>query len=422
MPKLTDSKVPSYRLHKQSGQAIVTLNGADVLLGKFGTVASKSEYNQRIAEWLANGRQRPVASADLSIAELIARYRVHVTAYYRHPDGTPTGEADNIGDAMRPLRIMYGKTPARDFSPLKLKALRQAMIDPKILEPMTTRKGWCRNVINHHIYRICALFSWAVENELVPAGLPQALREVKSLSRGRSKARESVPVQPVDDAAVDATLPYLSTVVQAMVKIQRLTAARPGEISQMRTADIDQTADVWLYRPARHKTAHHGRQRTVAIGPRARLLLQPYLKPLNPTAFIFSPMDAVAEMRERRHAARQTPAGQGNRIGTNRTRKPRRQPGERYTAAAFRRAIWRACDLSFPVPADLREDPIAAAKWKRDHRWHPNQLRHSAATEIERRFGLEGSQVALGHSSPNITKTYVARNEAAASRIAAEVG
>jgi hypothetical protein len=33
MPKLKENQVSSYRLYKQSGQAIVTLNGRDVLLG-----------------------------------------------------------------------------------------------------------------------------------------------------------------------------------------------------------------------------------------------------------------------------------------------------------------------------------------------------------------------------------------------------
>ena len=30
--------------------------------------------------------------------------------------------------------------------------------------------------------------------------------------------------------------------------------------------------------------------------------------------------------------------------------------------------------------------------------WHPSQLRHSAATEIRKQFGLEAAQVALGQA------------------------
>jgi integrase len=422
MPKLTDNKNPSYRLHRQSGQAVVTLNGRDILLGKYGTAASRNEYNRRIGEWIQNGRQPAVAAADLSINELIGRYKSHVESYYRHPDGSPTGEADNIRDALKPLRKLYGTTLASDFSPLKLKAVREAMIDPKMIDPNATGKGWCRTLVNHNIHRVRALFAWAVENELVPPAVHHGLCAVKMLKMGRTEARESKPILPVADDVVDATLPYLSSTVTAMVKLQRLTGARPGEIAGIRTTDIDTTGNVWLYRPAQHKTQHHGRQRIISIGPKAQDVLQPFLKPLNPAAYCFSPADSMAEMREQRHQARKTPQHWGNRIGTNRTRKPRRTPSERYDDHSFRRAIKRACDLAFPVPADLLEDPQSVVKWKRDHRWHPNQLRHSAATEIRKRFGLEAAQCVLGHASPNMTLTYAERDQAAASRIAAEVG
>ena len=39
-------------------------------------------------------------------------------------------------------------------------------------------------------------------------------------------------------------------------------------------------------------------------------------------------------------------------------------------------------------------------------RWRPNQLRHAAATKIRQQFGLEASQVLLGHARVNITETY----------------
>jgi hypothetical protein len=53
--------VPSYRLHRQSGQVIKTLTEAlggrrDALLGRYGTRASRVEYARIIAEWEAAGR------------------------------------------------------------------------------------------------------------------------------------------------------------------------------------------------------------------------------------------------------------------------------------------------------------------------------------------------------------------------------
>jgi hypothetical protein len=69
-------RLPSYRKHKQSGQAIVTLADGfggrrDVLLGTYGTAASRKEYDRVIAKWIGNGRRLKAAVvSDLSIKEL----------------------------------------------------------------------------------------------------------------------------------------------------------------------------------------------------------------------------------------------------------------------------------------------------------------------------------------------------------------
>ena len=54
--------------------------------------------------------------------------------------------------------------------------------------------------------------------------------------------------------------------------------------------------------------------------------------------------------------------------------------------------------------------------------WHPHQLRHTHATEVRRRFGLETAQVALGHSGAQITEVYAERDLSLASKVAQEIG
>ena len=54
-------------------------------------------------------------------------------------------------------------------------------------------------------------------------------------------------------------------------------------------------------------------------------------------------------------------------------------PGVRYNVASYRKAIQSAC----------RKAGVA--------NWHPHQLRHTAATEIRKRFGLEATRIILGH-------------------------
>jgi len=115
---------PSYRLHKPSRQAVVTLAGNDHYLGPHGSPESRQAYERLVAEWLAS-RQRPpepvAGLPDLTINELLLAYWDHARSYYVK-DGKPTSEPDTIRQALRPVRELYGDTQARDFGPLALKA------------------------------------------------------------------------------------------------------------------------------------------------------------------------------------------------------------------------------------------------------------------------------------------------------------
>ena len=131
MPKLKANEVPSYRLHRQSGQAIVTLSGKDVLLGVHGTAASKAAYDRVTAEWLANGRRLAGAQPDITVAELIHAFWQHAKSHYADGRRHGAGEASNFKPVLRRLRRTYGGTLARDFGPLALKAFRSQLIQPQ---------------------------------------------------------------------------------------------------------------------------------------------------------------------------------------------------------------------------------------------------------------------------------------------------
>jgi integrase len=283
-------------------------------------------------------------------------------------------------------------------------------------------QAWhCRNHINKNISRVKRMFKWAAEEELIPGSVAQSLWAVAGLRRGRSEARESLPILPVDDATVHATLRLMPPVVADMARFQRLTGCRPAEVCALRPCDIDQSGDVWQYRPQSHKTEHFGRQRVIFIGPRSQTILSHYLARAA-TAYCFRPAESEAKRRAAQHAARRTTLSYGNRPGTNRVRRPKQQPGDFYTVARYRRAIHRACNKAFPAPEDVVKDTTALATWQSDHRWSPNQLRHSAATEIRRQFGLEAAQVVLGHAAANVTQVYAERDNALAARVAMELG
>jgi len=247
----------------------------------------------------------------------------------------------------------------------------------------------------------------------------EALRAVPGLKRGKTDAAESEPVRPVSDAMVDATLPHLTPTVRAMVELQRHTGMRPGEVCILRTCDVNADGAVWTYVPQHHKTEHAGRQRTVFVGPKAQAVLKPLLRH-ELQAYIFSPEKSEAERREKMHAERVTPDGQGNGPGTNRVRRPKKTPGLRYDTTAYAHAVRFACERTWPTPDGLDEAALKA--WRRDHRWHPNQLRHSFATHVRREHGLEAAQVLLGHAAADVTQVYAERDSAKAAAVALKIG
>ncbi|HLQ38387.1 MAG TPA: hypothetical protein VK348_11330 [Planctomycetota bacterium] len=64
MPRTPADTLPSLRLHRSTGQAIVTLsspNGQrhDYYLGSNGSDESRTKYQMLVAKWLAAGRQLP---------------------------------------------------------------------------------------------------------------------------------------------------------------------------------------------------------------------------------------------------------------------------------------------------------------------------------------------------------------------------
>src|SRR5206468_1395317 len=199
-----------------------------------------------------------------------------------------------------------------------LKAVRQSMIEA----------GLARTTINQRVGRIVRLVKWAVENELVPPAVHEALKAVRGLQKGRSEARETEPVRPVPEADVEAIRPFVARQVWAMVELQRLAGMRPGEVTAMRTCDLDTSGAVWAYTPESHKTAHHGRGRRICLGPGAQAVLGPWLGP-DPSDYLFRPKEAVEERLAERRQRRRTPLTPSQRA-RSRKRYPGRPPGDRY--------------------------------------------------------------------------------------------
>jgi integrase len=393
---------PSYRRHS-SGQACVTVRDPsgrrrEILLGPWESAESKAEYARVLAELAANQGHLPPSGAgasappDLSVNEVMLAFLRHAEQHYRHEDGTPTGEADNYREALRPLRALYGQVAARDFGPLALRAVREAMV----------KGGLSRGTVNARVNRVRRVFKWAASFELVPESVHRALATVAGLQAGRTGAPEGEGVKPVAEGHVRATAPHLPAPVRAMAELQLLTGMRVGEVIVMRAIDLTMSGPVWTYRPARHKNKYRGKDRVIYMGPQAQDIIRPFLT-TDLTAYLFSPRAATAARNAAARAKRVTKRTL-SQLARKPKANPKRAPGTRYRPRTYRQAVRRGCKKA-GVPA-----------------WNPLQLRHTAATLIRAKYGLEAAKAILGHSRVETSQVYAERDLGKAQEIMAEIG
>ncbi len=390
----TSRRIPTYRKHKPTNQAVVTLNGKDHYLGRFGSPVSREKYARLIAEWIEGGprpgKSEPCgvaeASISLTVSELILGYLRHCLDYYRDSPW----ERDKIRMALRPVRKLYGRSKAIAFGPLALRAVRAEMC-----------KTLARRTINQRCDIVRRMFKWAVGTELLPSAVYEALRAVEGLKRGRSTARETEAVRPVPDELVEKTLPWVNRHVRGMIEFERLTGCRPGEVCLLRPCDIDMSGEVWGYRPWRHKNAYRGHDRVILIGPRAQAVLNSFLD-IGPDDYLFCPRRMMDEryVKLRRNRKSRVPPSQMSR----KKALARNRLGDRYDTKSFYHAVRKACKRA---GIDL---------------WHPNQLRHSVATELRKDFGIDTARIILGQKHLSTTEIYAEMDIDKAREVMARVG
>lgn len=399
------AKVPKVYRHK-TGQARVRIDGKDRYIGAYGSPEAERRYRELVGDFLLSKEsQSPKRQQQRrTVAELLAAYWQHAQEYYRTESGEPSSEQGQMADVIRILRQeVPSDFPCADFGPLRLKAVREALI----------KRGLTRQGVNRRVERIVRIFRWGSENEIIDPATFHGLQAVQGLKRGRTAAPESSPVRAAPLADITAAVAKASPTIRDMVLVQLYSAMRPGELVEMRGADIDRSGEVWVYRPRTHKNAYRGQERLIFLGPRAQEILGPQLEGRDPEAFVFSPREAEearrAKMRTERLEKQRAkfPSGRGeiqpSQVNRSKSNAQRRL-GESYTVASYRRAVDRACEAA-EVP-----------------KFSPHQIRHSAGTAIRRDFGLEGSQVALGHQHAAVSEIYSERDSDLARRIAAEIG
>lgn len=284
----TSNRIPSLRLHKPSGLAVVTLCGQDHYLGQHKTPESQARYDELIQTWLQNGRTlKSWQPQGETLESLYEAYLKFVQSYYVKR-GRPTSEQVQIRAAIGHLIRSSGHVNVEDFSAFALKRYRDGLIEEDL----------SRKVINQHVERVRRMISWGVSEKLAPPTVLVELKTVKGLSRGRSQAREAPPVKPVPEELIEAVIKIAHPIIGTMIKLQLITGMRPGEVIQMRNAEIDKLVNPWCYRPREHKTEHHDRERLIFLGPECQSLLEAFSH-LDPEEYLFSPRQVTKDHHAR---------------------------------------------------------------------------------------------------------------------------
>lgn len=301
--------------------------------------------------WEAATRRIPTTHIQSrTVDEVCGLFIEHCHIYYRHPDGTQTGEAALCQSTVRLLRDLFADRPVAELQHSDMLALRDAFI----------RRGLCRRTVNAYMERCKRMWFWALDEGYISATQKAELTQAQYLKAFRSEAPERAPIKPASANDVEATIALLIRNVSDMVRVHQLTGMRPNEVCLLAWENIDTSSTPWVYRPALHKTQWRGQVRAILIGPRARAILEQYRKFPRP----FSPLAAIETEQD-------NPSGLRRGVPEKVT--------DKWTAPRYASMI-RIAARAAGVPS-----------------WTPNRLRHAFATEVRRKYGILVAAALLGH-------------------------
>ncbi len=376
---MTKPTVPSYCLHRPTGQSFATLRTdgkrSPAYFGKWGTTDSVVRYEaalrtagyaddlvleavEVVHRLCANATNQPPPSvanpSTCTVRSLWSAFYRWAQGYYRLPTGEPSRELDNFRDAVRELLLLFGDRRASAMTKSDVEQVRTAMIDRKL----------SRGVINKRVNKIVRIFVWGTEEErgLVPEVTAAHIKLIRRLEAHRTEAAEYGPVVGVDPKVVESAASMTNPVVAAMMRLQLLTGMRPGEVRGLRKRMVVRIDGEWAADfGIEHKMAYRKQTRVVALGPKAMVLLRGWLKDCpSEEAFVFRPTQ----------------------------QKGSRRKLQQFTRYGYADSVRWACGKAGVEP------------------FAPNQIRHTVGEQVRKTDGLEAVQAVLGHKSRASSERY----------------
>ncbi len=207
---------PDYRYHV-SGQAVVTFNGTNFYLGPHGTPESEARYRSLVAEYIESGFETPTANTHQVDEPLLVRdVCAEVMHWVKQHYADDKQQLSRLTNLCTLLENEYGTTPANEFGPRKLAALRELFI----------AAGNCRKYVNTQTNNVVRIFKIALSREIIEADVIVRLKSLEPLRQRKTKAPEREKVAPANLDHVSETAKHLSPTVKAMVRIQAATGMR----------------------------------------------------------------------------------------------------------------------------------------------------------------------------------------------------
>lgn len=343
---------------------------------KVSESAAMRAYQAWLCTWLTSPETRN-PQRQVIVRKAAQQYKAYADERYSATDRR-NSEAYKVKKVLDQFEELFGSLPVDDIRPAHVDTFLQCMVDNDL----------ARSTINGRMNVLRRWSRWCVSKMIMPPAAREFFWSVDNLKYGERGVREADKITAVDEAIVSATLDHLPATLQAVVKLQLYTSARPGELLIMRPMDIDTSKTPWLYVPGsdkphgKHKNAWRGHDRKIYLGPKCRDIVQPFLNRVL-TGFMFTPAEAVEQRRGHGYA----------------------NANPSYTTDTYGQAIVYACDAA-KVP-----------------RWCPLQLKHTALTRIERMENAQAARAMAGHKHVETTLDYyVEKNESAAREIAEKAG
>jgi integrase len=303
------------------------------------------------AAWLKRGK-----APDYNIANAIGEYLTEIEA-------TKYGGKNGLVTAKSSLKHLdqFAGWKFKDFG-----ARAYGHVVANVISYRTGRPNRAQTLTRSGVkQRLCYLrhfFRWAVSKEYATGDILDIIRAHKIPETNLMTLSAGTTKRSVSDDEFRETLARVSPPYDTILRLLRLTGARPSEICGMRPVDIEQLADdAWIYRPESHKTKRLGKHRVIVFEAKCIELLRGHLVGKNPEELIF-------------------------RLGTRRSGS---KPSYTANTMGLDRHVRGVQDKH-----GLR-------------RWAPYDLRRTMATKVTGVIGKEAAMRLLGHSNPTMTERYI---------------